>query len=109
MGRRAGGYVIHNLRHTFVSEAHDAGLSAGIIMAFTGHVQEPTIHRYLRVSATAQTHAQEALDAHRRAQAERVAAQREKIVSLAGRRAAGSHCMHTLYAHRSLVRRLGDC
>jgi integrase len=89
VGRKAGGYVIHNLRHTFVSEAHDAGLSAGVIMAFTGHVQEPTMHRYLRVSTGAQAGAQETLEAHRRAQAERVAAERAKVVSLAARRAAG--------------------
>jgi integrase len=88
LGRKGGGYVIHDLRHTFVSEAHDAGLSAGVIMAFTGHVQEPTMHRYLRVSATAQAQAQQVLDAHRRAQAQRVAEQRNKVVELAGRRAA---------------------
>jgi integrase len=88
LGRKGGGYVIHDLRHTFVSEAHDAGLSAGVTMAFTGHVQEPTMHRYLRVSATAQAQAQQVLEAHRRAQAQRVAEQRKKVVELAGRRAA---------------------
>ena len=87
VGRKAGGFTIHNLRHTFVSEAHDAGLSAGVIMAHTGHVQEPTMLHYLRVSAAAQVRAQEQLDAHRRAQAERVAAHREKVVALARRRA----------------------
>ena len=56
-------------------------------MAFTGHGREPTMHRYLYVSASAQ--AQEALQAHRRAQAQRVAGQRMKGRDLAGRRAVG--------------------
>jgi integrase len=42
VGRKVGGYTIHNLRHTYVSEAHDAGESPGVIMAHTGHIQEPT-------------------------------------------------------------------
>jgi hypothetical protein len=34
---------IHHLRHTFVSETHEAGLTAGVIRAHMGHVQEPTM------------------------------------------------------------------
>src|SRR5262249_25053659 len=84
-GRKAGGYVIHTLRANFVSDAHDAGLSAGVIMAHTGHVQEPTMLRYLRTSGEAQQRAQEQLEAYRREQAALVAAQREKVVALAPR------------------------
>jgi integrase len=78
--------VIHDLRHCFVSDAHDAGLSAGVIMAHTGHVQEPTMLRYLRVSAPAQQRAQEQLDAYRRKQAALVAERAKKVTRLAGRR-----------------------
>jgi integrase len=84
-GRRSG-YVIHDLRHTFVSDAHDVSLSSGVIMAHTGHVQEPTMLRYLRVSAPAQQRAQEQMDAYRRQQAEQIAARAKKVTRLAGRR-----------------------
>lgn len=83
IGRRNKGYVIHDLRATFVSDAHDAGLSAGVIMAHTGHVQEPTMYRYLKTSAAAQVVAQEKLDQHRRGQAARVAAARQQLRRIA--------------------------
>jgi integrase len=86
IGRQRGGYVIHHLRHSFVSEAHDAGLAAGVIMAHTGHVQEPTMLHYLRVSGAAQQRAQEQLEAHRKAQTEKVRTERERVVRLADRR-----------------------
>lgn len=86
LGRKHGGYTIHHLRHTYVSEAHDAGLSAGVIMAHTNHVQEPTMLRYLRTSAAAQQRAQEQLAAHRREQAERVKS--SNVVRLVGSRGA---------------------
>jgi integrase len=89
VGRKHGGYTIHNLRHTYVSDAHDAGLAAGVIMAHTGHIQEPTMLRYLRVSSAAQGRAQQTLEEHRRAQAERIAEQRAKVVRLTDRRVAG--------------------
>jgi integrase len=86
LGRKNGGYTIHNLRHTYVSEAHEAGESAGVIMAMTGHLHEPTMLHYLRVSGKAQQGAQERLEAHRREQAEKVKA--SKVVRLVGRRGA---------------------
>jgi hypothetical protein len=86
VGRKNGGYTIHNQRHTFVSDAHDAGLSAGVIMAHTGHVQEPTMLHYLRVSGKAQQRAQEPLEAHRREQAEQLR-ERAKKLRLVGKRA----------------------
>jgi len=78
--------VSTGLRHTFVSDAHDVGLSSGVIMAHTGHVQEPTMLRYLRVSAPAQQRAQEQMDAYRRQQAEQVRARAKKVARLGGRR-----------------------
>ncbi len=87
VGRKQGGYTIHNLRHTFVSDAHNAGLSAGVIMAHTGHVQEPTMLHYLRVSGSAQQRAQEQLAAYRREQAEQLKEQASRVVRLVGRKA----------------------
>jgi len=86
VGRKNGGYTIHNLRHTYVTEAHEAGTSAGVIMAMTGHVEEPTMLHYLRVSAKAQQCAQERLEAHRREQAAQVKA--SNVVRLRGQRIA---------------------
>ena len=86
IGRNNGGFTIHNLRHTYVTEAHEAGESSGVIMAMTGHVQEPTMLHYLRVSGKAQQRAQERLEAHRREQAEKVKA--TNVVRLRGQRSA---------------------
>ena len=55
-------------------------------MGMTGHLHEPTMYRYLRVSAKAQQRSQERLEAHRREQAEKVKA--SKVVRLVGRRGA---------------------
>jgi len=78
-GRKNDGYTIHNLRHAFVSEAYDAGLSEGVIMAHTNHVQAPTMLRYLRTSAAAQQRAQEQLEAYRRAQATKMRERAKKV------------------------------
>ena len=86
MGRKNGGYTIHNLRHTYVSEAHEAGETAGVIMAMTGHLNEPTMLHYLRVSGKAQQRSQERLEAHRREQAAQVKA--SNVVRLRSQRAA---------------------
>ena len=59
VGRRNGGYVIHELRHTFVSEGFHAGLSEKAIMEMTGHKVVQTLHRYGHTSADAQRAAQE--------------------------------------------------
>ena len=87
LGRKNGGYTIHNLRHTYVSEAHEAGEPGGVIMAMTGHVQEPTMLHYLKVSGKAQQRSQERLEAHRREQAAQVKA--SNVVRLRGPRSAG--------------------
>jgi len=65
IGRKNGGYVIHELRHTFVSEGFHAGLSEKAIMDMTGHKAVQTLHRYGHTSADAQRAAQERVAAWR--------------------------------------------
>jgi integrase len=59
VGRKSGGYVIHELRHTMVSEWIHAGEPEKAIMSLTGHKAVARLHRYGHTSAEAQRAAQE--------------------------------------------------
>jgi hypothetical protein len=65
LGRKNGGYVIHELRHTMVSEWIHAGEPEKAIMSLTGHKAVATLHRYGHTSAEAQRAAQERVAAWR--------------------------------------------
>ena len=65
IGRKHGGYVIHELRHTMVSEWIHAGQPEKAIMDMTGHRAVQTLHRYGHASAEAQRAAQERVEAWR--------------------------------------------
>ncbi len=56
------------------------------LIADLGGLGDPTMLRYLRVSAPAQQCAQEQMDAYRRQQAQQIAARAKKVARLAGRR-----------------------
>lgn len=49
---RAGGYVFHDLRHSFVTQMRKAGVPESVIMSITGHVTRSMFDRYNKVDTS---------------------------------------------------------
>lgn len=51
--QQSGGWTLHQLRHTALTEAAAQGTNTGTLLAFSGHASVTSLSRYTRVSADA--------------------------------------------------------
>ncbi len=58
----SGGWTLHQLRHSALTHAAEAGANTSTLLAFSGHTSVTSLARYARVSPEALARWQEARD-----------------------------------------------
>lgn len=67
-----GGFIFHDLRHTFITDMRRAGVDRNVTMAITGHAIKDMNQRYDVVEGWEKTRAIKGLEAYRRSEAAKV-------------------------------------